>query len=394
MMRTNSLDLTVLPKELKALLKIAQSNRADNSFIEKDYNWELFLDLAVHHRLFPGLTTKLNGLGGNEVPSFVFQRLQEWQQTNLFKMLHLAAEMEQLNQLFVGNKISCLFLKGPILGKVLYGDIALRTSSDLDVLVPITQLENVEMNLESMGYVKDDYIETILNDWKWRHHHLAFFHPEKKVKIEVHWRLNPGPGKEPPFSELWERKQELLLSSKPIYFLGNEDLFFFLVTHGARHGWSRLRWLVDIDLLIKKSLDWGRIHSLFKTYNHLPVAGQALILANQLLNTPIVEASQIIGLGPKALHCAQDALFYIKKMINLHSEPLSLDISRYHKRHLFSLMSFQQKSLFYLSFLFPYPEDAATLPLPKRLHYLYFLLRPFLWTWRKQKKIMTQGVKE
>jgi hypothetical protein len=392
-MRTDSLNLTVLPKELKALLNITQSNREAHSFFDKDFDWELFLDLVIHHRLFPGLTTKLNGLGGNEVPLFVFQRVQEWQQTNLFKMLHMAAEMEQVNQLFAENQISALFLKGPILGKVLYRDFALRTSSDLDVLVPITQLEKVEKNLENMGYVKNDYIETILNDWKWRHHHLAFFHPEKRVKIEVHWRMNPGPGKEPPFSELWNRKQELRLSSIPIYYLGNEELFFFLVTHGARHGWSRLRWLIDIDQLIKKSLDWQRIQYLFKTYNHLPLAGQSLILANQLLHTPIERPNQIIHLNLNAWRYAQDALFYIKQMIHLHDEPLPKYVSRYHKRHLISLMSIKQKSLFYMSFLFPYPEDALTLPLPKRLHYLYFLLRPFLWTWRKQKKIMTQGVK-
>ncbi|WP_432704959.1 nucleotidyltransferase family protein [Bacillus cereus] len=33
--------------------------------------------------------------------------------------------------------------------------------------------------------------------------------------------------------------------------LGEEDLFFFLVVHEARHGWFHLRWLKDIDLLIR-----------------------------------------------------------------------------------------------------------------------------------------------
>ena len=58
----------------------------------------------------------------------------------------------------------------------------------------------------------------------------------------------------------------------------------------------------------------------------------------------------------------------------------------YHKRHLFSLMSNQQKFLFIMSFLYPYPEDAEILPLPKYLHFLYFPLRPFLWAWRKSKE--------
>jgi hypothetical protein len=392
-MRSNGFDLTNLPKELITLLKVLQNQETFPHLSNENFDWKLFLDLVFHHRLFPGLVFNLKRFEEGIVPSDVLQRLHHIHQTNQFQMLRLAGEMEHLNQLFSKSKIKALFLKGPVLAQALYGDVALRTSSDLDVLVPINQLEQVEIKLIEMGYVKDDYIQTVLNDWKWRHHHLAFLHPEKKVKIEVHWRLNPGPGKEPSFTELWDRKQELKLSISPIYYLGYEELFFFLVTHGARHGWSRLRWLVDIDQLIKKPLEWHRIKHLFKTYNHLPLAGQALILTNQLLNTPIGEPSQVIGLTVRARRYANDALFYIKQMIHLHHEPLPEDVSRYHKRYLISLMSIKQKSLFYLSFLFPYPEDAITLPLPKKLHYLYFILRPILWTWRKQKKLMSVGVK-
>ena len=83
--------------------------------------------------------------------------------------------------------------------------------------------------------------ESVLNDWKWRHHHVTYFHPQKKIKLEIHWRLNPGPAKEPSFRRImgWKRIR-VLLTSYPVYFLGREDLFLFLVSHGARHGWSRL----------------------------------------------------------------------------------------------------------------------------------------------------------
>ena len=78
----------------------------------------------------------------------------------------------------------------------------------------------------TFGYVKDDYIETILNDWKWRHHHVTYIHPKKEVKVEVHWRLNPGQGKEPSFQNYGIEKEISLLTTKPIYFLGKEDLIF------------------------------------------------------------------------------------------------------------------------------------------------------------------------
>ena len=105
-----------------------------------------------------------------------------------------------------------------------------------------------------------------------------------------------------------------------------------------------------------------------------------------LLNTEITKKMTLLTNSKRSKRLAQDALFYIKQMVNLHTEPIPKDIADYHKKHLFSLMSFQQKCLFVASFLFPYPEDAKVLPLPKFLHFLYFPLRPFLWVWRWGRK--------
>jgi hypothetical protein len=386
-MLDNRLKLEGLPIELKFLLDVL-GNKAESTFNyqrQKKFDWSLFLELVIHHRLFPGLITKLRNIEDNECPIDVLQQLQHWHQSNTFQMLQLTAEMDKINQVFCENNIRSLFLKGPFLGDILYGDLSLRTSSDLDLLVPLKDLETVEELLQQMGYVKDDYIETILNDWKWRHHHFSFIHPHTNVKVEVHWRLNPGPGKEPNFEKLWANKQEWNFLNLPLFFLGNEELFFFLVTHGARHGWSRLRWLMDIYQMTNKKIDWEEVRKLFNNYHNLCIAGQAMILVSQLIGTKVEGQAEILDFEPiKSFQLAEEALFYVKKMVNLHSLPLTEEISRYHKRHLIHIMSSYQKRLFYLSFLFPYPEDANVVPLPKKLHFLYFLLRPILWIWRKQ----------
>ncbi len=301
-------------------------------------------------------------------------------------MLHLSAEMEQVSKLFSRNQIRTLFLKGPVLAHELYGDLSLRTSCDLDFLVPINDLEKAEELLVELGYEKDDYIETVLDDWRWRHHHVTYFHSVKGIKLEIHWRLHPGPGKEQSFQELWERKRKSSMTSFPVYFLGKEDLFLFLVAHGARHGWSRLRWLVDIQQMMKQRVDWDRAYLLFKTYHNPHVGGQAIILASQLLNADITEEMTLFLKGESPKKLAQEAMFYLERMVNLHTDPVPKEVSSYHTRHLFSLMSLNQKSIYIMSFLYPYPEDAKTLPLPKSLHFLYFPLRPFLWGWRKTRK--------
>lgn len=385
-----SLDLTRVPKEFRLLLeimKVEDDGKADTIDREwfTDINWDSFLELVMHHRVYPAIYLKVVGTDERLIPSYVVQTLYRYFKYNTFQMLHLSGEMEQVSKLFTENGIRTLFLKGPVLAADLYGDISLRTSSDLDVLVPLNDLGRVEELLLKLGYVKDDYIQTVLNDWKWRHHHITYFHPQKKIKLEIHWRLNPGPAKEPHFDELWKRKRRGSLTSYPVYFLGREDLFLFLVSHGARHGWSRLRWLVDIHQIVNQKFDVEKMNSLMRKYQFSCLVGQSLILISQLLGTSIPEALKRLTVKNHSRNLAQGTLFYFEKMVNLHTEPLPEEVARYHKHYLFSLKSNQQKFFFLISMLHPYPADAETLPLPKKLHFLYFPLRPILWAWRRTR---------
>jgi hypothetical protein len=378
------LDLVDVPRELKVQLGLLSKNAKEECF--DGLNWDLFIDLAMHHRTFPVLYPKLKQLQKGMIPEYVMLTLEMQYKQNTFRMLQLCAEMEQVSALFSKNEINLLVLKGPVLASDLYGDLSRRTCGDLDVLIPISELQRVEDLLIQEGYRKDDYIHTVLGDWKWRHHHVTFFHQTKPIKLEIHWRLNPGPGNEPAFEDLWARKRVSSLTKTPVYYLGREDLFTFLVSHGARHGWSRLRWLMDISQMVEQEMDWSQILSIFEKYSSRDVAGQALILASELLGSELPMVSEQLVISQKAKNLAQDAIFYFEKMVNLHTDPIPDEVAVFHKEHLFALMSKKQKALFILSFLYPYPEDAETLPLPKQLHFLYFPLRPCLVVWRRTRK--------
>lgn len=384
-------DVKNIPCELTLALSMLKSKDLHSlqsliSEIPSDFNWDSFLDLTIHHRIFPIVYPKLIDINKDIFPSSIFNQLKGLYEHNTLKMLYLSSVMKDVCNLFTQNNINTLVLKGPILGSDLYGDISLRTSGDLDVLVPIKELDKVNKLLEDLGYEKDDYIQTILGDWRWRHHHVTYIHPKTGVKLEIHWRLNPGPGREPSFKELWNRKRTENFSKQPIYILGREDLFLFLVSHGARHGWSRLRWLLDIYQLSNKKLNWGVLTKLLVKYNYTQLGGQAILLNIVLLDMiPTKEMSEIAR-DFHARKIAKLTIYYLERMVNLHNEPVPLEIATYHKSYLFQIKSLKQRFFFVFSFLFPYPEDADVLPLPKKIHFLYFPLRPFLWIWRKTKK--------
>ncbi|MCM3412450.1 nucleotidyltransferase domain-containing protein [Metabacillus litoralis] len=379
------LDLANVPQELKVILKLLRTSNV-NDELYSDIDWDLFIQQVIHHRVFPLVYPLFKKYDGGVIPKQIIEQLSYLYIQNTFKMLFLTAEMENISRFFTEAKMPLIFLKGPIIAHELYGDVSFRTSSDLDFIIPIEHLTRAEEILVNIGYVKDDYFKSVLNDWKWRHHHVTFFHPQKKLKIEIHWRLHPGPGVEPKFQELWSRRVKSKLTSYPVYMLGKEDLFVFLVVHGARHGWSRIRWLFDIHRLAEQSVDWIEVNKLLRKYQSYNAGAQALILSSKLFNTKIKEPMKALIKNKRAKALAQDAIFYLERMVNLHTDPVPKEVFSYHSHHLFSLMTKRQKLMYILSIVHPFAEDAEVFPLPKLFHFLYFPLRPFIVFWRKKRK--------
>ncbi|RED63036.1 nucleotidyltransferase domain-containing protein [Cohnella lupini] len=381
------------PKELDLLLAYLKLEQDELSHgrqqeLAIDMDWDRFIQLVRHHRVSAIIYNRLKNANHPWIPTNVLEALRNEYNNNVFRMLHLSGEMESICKLLAENHIHALLLKGPALAFDLYGDISLRTSKDLDILVDIHKLDEVNKLLLEQGYETEDIIQTLLNSWKWRKQHVAYFHPRKRIFLELHWRLNPGPAKEPSFNELWERKKLNALTSYPVYGLGEADLFCFLVSHGARHGWFRLRWLVDIDILTRRQIDWTSVSLFLKKYQLTMIGGQALKLASNLLGTPLNNEMETMANRSRAGLLAQLALLFINEKYDLHSNPPETIASNL-KRYLFAVKSKRQKLLYILNKFYPYPIDAQTLPLPKSIHYLYFPLRPFLWAWRKAKDVLT-----
>ncbi|MEK3833437.1 nucleotidyltransferase domain-containing protein [Paenibacillus sp. FSL R7-0128] len=384
------LDQASLTKEVHLILALLNSGSPDETArkhpqLFTEVNWDLFVELNRQHRVYPYLYSRLSKMEEQVIPSDVLEQLKWQYRRNTVQMLQLSGEMSNIAGQLAELNIRCLFLKGPVLGQELYGDLSQRTSRDLDFLVPMEQLEDAETLLIRLGYEKEDKFESLLGDWKWREHHSTFVHPVSNVNLELHWRLGPGPAKEPAFDELWRHSRTSSTFGQNVRYLGPEDLFMFLAVHGARHAWSRLRWLQDIKMLLmgQPPPDSAKLVRLLQHYDHNAIGGQTLILARELLETPVDPALSPMMDNPKARRLAQDILFYLPRIVNLNTPPLEPEVEQHFNRYLPSILSTRSRMLRSASFLYPYAADAKTLPLPKPLHFLYFPLRPLLWSWRK-----------
>ncbi|GFN29852.1 nucleotidyltransferase domain-containing protein [Paenibacillus xylaniclasticus] len=393
-MVNGSLDMVRrLPLELQLLLTIIRTDDISKAREEArqlgqlHIDWDRFVHLAKQHRLYPVAASKLGQI--DVIPEHVKQQLNQMFIQNTYRMLQLTAVMEKVCSELAAVHIEALVLKGPVIAEALYGDFSLRTSKDLDILVPEQRIEQAEAILLQLGFKPDEHTPRILNSLKRKKHHLGYTHPQNGVQVELHWRMSSGTYKEPAFTELWNRRQTTKKTTKPVYYLGQEDLFIYLVSHGARHAWFRLRWLNDIARMMRLKLQWDVVMKQLRQLDRTHVAGQALLLAAQLYQAPLNPACSIIAQRERARLLADEAIPIIAEYIDIMDQMSPEQYVAYFKRYNGLLLSTRQRLKQSILKLYPTDLDAEVLALPRWLHFMYFPLRPFLWYWRKKKQRIT-----
>jgi len=110
------------------------------------------------------------------------------------------------------------------------------------------------------------------------------------MKLEVHFdalQLGLLDRRE---EELWRRSRLQALDGVEIRTLAPEYQFVHLAAHAHRHSYTRLSWLIEIDLLVRKSLssmDWRLVTEVARDEGIGTMVRHVLATANAVLGTPI-----------------------------------------------------------------------------------------------------------
>lgn len=386
------LDPDTFSLEMNFMLTLlrAEQTGEDEQFVrarKAGVEWSRFMECVNHHKVYPLIVRQLRKFSV-AVPEHVIHSLERMEQHNRFRMLHLLAELHRLCSSFHHAGIRMLVMKGPLLAQSLYGDIALRTSKDLDLLISIDDLELAESILIRMGYRIIPGMPRVFDDWKWREHHFSYHNPSSDIQVELHWRMHPNVHYEPGFEELWAKRHTTESGDYEIHTLSKTDLFLYLVVHGARHGWFRLRWLIDICRMIEilDQNDWPLILEQARRLQVMSVLGQSLYLASRLFHVLLPDELEKLAVQKRALRQAQDAVTYIRDMVRLNPVPETRELAAHYKKYLMSLLTFRKKIVYVISALYPNSWDTVHFPLPRKMYFLYIPLRPFLWIWKSLQK--------
>lgn len=359
----------------RASLDEVQKRRI-HDLVSGSLDWDLVLQLADRHGLQPLLHWHLNRVCPDAVPDQPRQHLRvAFQRVSALNIL-LTHELQKLLILFADNGVRAVPYKGPALALQLYGNVALRQFSDLDILVHPRDVLRARDLLLAEGYAQlppltDGQQKVLLRTQC----NLPFTRDRNRMIVELHWTVS-APTFARPFEtdDFWSRLQNAKLETIPIKVPASEDLLLALCIHGSKHLWERLAWVCDIAGLIatQTNLNWEELISRARSTGSERMLFLGLRLARDLLEAPLpkqVEAALNADASVTAL--AQDV---VRDLFTPELTPTGM--SGYFRFQLRARRRLRDK-LNYLRFTFtPNEEDLVRLKLPPALTFIYYLVRP------------------
>lgn len=257
--------------------------------LRTDLDWAYLLQTAGRHGVMPLLSRSLHRISPDEVPQVILGQLRHQSQTNAARNLFLTDELLKLLTLFEAHTIPALPYKGPALTFSIYGNLALRDFTDLDILVHERDYERAQCLLITSGY---RLMKAFENE-------STYVDSSGKVAIDLHQRMTSREFPSPlQFEQVWERRRHTVLLGTKVPTLSPEDTLLMLAIQISKDAGSRYLQLVkicDVAALLRAypDLDLTEVLSHAKELGGERMVQFSLCLAHKLLATPLPQ--EILG---------------------------------------------------------------------------------------------------
>ena len=185
------------------------------------------------------------------------------------------------------QRIDVVVLKGASVAAAYYPRAEQRPYGDLDLLIRERDLPQLSARLEEDGY-------RLYYPERERLHHehglwqRTFLHPERREVVELHCD-HLQIGLEPvAMDEVWERARKMRFGTATAAAVEPHDLFVQLAVHLHRHGFDRLIWFKDLDLMVRgEQLDWDAVRERAEREGCRDSVSTTLELLVAMLGTPL-----------------------------------------------------------------------------------------------------------
>ena len=355
-------------------------------------DWPRFLRVTGRHQVIAlahdGLTR-----AGTDVPPEIAREIGTQAETLVRENLAIACEALRLQRLFDDAALPVLFVKGAPLAVLAFGNLGLRESQDIDLLVPGKTLPAATTLLERAGYRRFDP-PTDISDTQFRlllplRKDLGFVHQATGLQIELHWRLFLNAHAMAEASIMAASRVVPLTGSTGLRTMGDDDLFAYLCMHGALHWWNRLKWIADVNAFLasRPGVEVERLVRAAEARGVGRAAAQALLLCRRLMGTTL-PACLTDTLDRSATLRWLEATA-LKAVTTGQGEQHPHEVRLGTTRGSLSTFLLNRGWRYWLAELRVHltnQTDILTVPLPESLRFLYPILRLPLWLWRHAAK--------
>jgi hypothetical protein len=345
--------------------------------LNESIDWEYLIRLAKRHALLPLLYKNLAAVCPLNVPEVYMAQMRNYFRHNHARNLLLTGELCRILKVFEASDIKAIPYKGPMLALQLYGSLALRRFTDLDLLIQRRDVIKAKDLLLARGYRLSYQLTSAQQeaylDWRCEH---VFLSEDDRLTLEIHWKfilryysisLAPEP--------MWSRLESVRLNDMEALSFGAEDLLLILCVNASKDLWSKLGSLCDIAELVKAhpDLDWGFVMQEATKAGIERLFLLGLYLAQSLLRLPLPESIRKKIEADSAIESL--AAEVIERLFENDAAPRSfLQMTLFHLRsreRLLDRIRFCDRLLRTST-----PGDWAFVSLPRRLFFLYHLIRP------------------
>jgi hypothetical protein len=348
-------------------------------------NWDSLLSLGQAHGMLPMLYSRLAEIDPS-IPQAARDQLRFAYERNVFHSLANAAELLSVLRAFDCEKIPAMPFKGVVLGASAYGDLTTRPAGDLDVLIDRGHLSRATALLLEKGYELKTPVGADGTPESPENFEYHFERRADGMVIELRWRLDltyPRFRRNLGLKWVWPERRTTMLTGAEVPNMSPERTLLVLCMHGSKHAWSRLIWICDIAQVVRsyQNLNWTQLARDARRSGLWRPLALGVLLARRVTGVTIPE---IVLRRFESDASAHNMAQHFEE--TLFDAPGSPPPGR--KPYHIQLLGFRDRLRLFLSpeFLRPNGRDRAIVYLPKSLHVLYYLIRPFRLLWDRSAR--------
>ncbi len=239
----------------------------------KNLDWNSFLQKAKENGISAVVFSRLKEIKKDcpHIPPFIFKELKKDYFLNATKNSLIFEELAKVLEIFRKAGLKVIILKGAVLAEKMYGNLALRSMTDVDLLVKKEDLWRLDEQLKILGYKPSDiaveeidFSSTYLTTLDYRS--LS----AKSPSFHIHWHFvnstipNESYIKNIKIEDIWRDAEKTKIAGAKTLVMAPHHFLIHLSEHALRvtHSLSKLSFFCDIDETVnyyQEKLDWERV---------------------------------------------------------------------------------------------------------------------------------------